>query len=233
MIHNLIMLLIVSSFGALIVFLSTYLIIKIISPTKPTAIPIKNFNSPAYINYKILEKDEEYPENLSTYSSSQSHNDYFSLMSKIFRGMQNQRFNESLQHCLNSLTYIPPFLKDNLDENGELLIGTIPAIKHGLKIASFLRNEDALNKIIDFVNNAPELRDLEYLTIKAKEDFVLTNLILLAVKENPGIKQKDLKKITGYDGRTIANLNQWLNRAKLIEIKRVNEDLLLYLPRKD
>jgi hypothetical protein len=233
MIYTLIILFIFSSFVALIVFLSTYLIIKIISLTKPAAIPIKNFNSSAYINYESLEKDEGYAENLPTYGANTNHNDYFALMNKIFRSMQNQRFNESLQHCLNSLPYIPPFLKDSLDENGDLLVGNIPAIKHGLKISSFLRNEEAMNQIIHFVNNTPELRDLEYLTIKAQEDFVLTNLILLAVKKSPRIKQKDLKKITGYDGRTIANLNQWLNRAKLIEIKRVNEDLLLYLPRKE
>lgn len=139
---------------------------------------------------------------------------YFELFGQLQSALSQRNYGRAAQLARESLRELPALVRETKSEYGAFDIASIPALQHGGTAMALQGDLDGLREMRDVVESIPELRHWMP-TVKAhEEDMQLFNAVLEVVAENPGSLQTGVKGLVNVeDGRRVANLISWLEKA--------------------
>jgi len=142
---------------------------------------------------------------------------YFDLLEQI----KNLNFKDSknlLPLCEKSWPLIPDLIADTIKEYGAFDIAEIPAIERPLPYLACRNDVEKLNFLSDLVNRYSELEPWREMVSRALNMIEVKNEIFSYIKQNPNVKQKDLKKVfPKIDYDLISELLYAADHLELIE----------------
>jgi len=109
---------------------------------------------------------------------------------------------------------ISAFVRNTKQEYGTFDISTIPALEQGGTMLALEGDDQGLRAMRRIVISNPELNPWNSFINRHEQDMHLFKAILEAVEKNPQCLQTGVKKLVGTeDGRRVANLISWLEKA--------------------
>jgi hypothetical protein len=140
--------------------------------------------------------------------------EYFVIMSKLQEAISMRNYANAAMLARENMRQISKFVSNTKREFGSFNISSIPALEEGGTMLALTGDGDGLKEMRQIVSSIPELGPWVSIINQHEEDMQLFVAILKAVEENPLCLQTDIKKIIEKgDGRRIANLIQWLEKA--------------------
>ena len=158
------------------------------------------------------------------YSSSE----YFATLGKLQEAISKRDYEHAAQFARENVHQILAFVRSTQQEYGSFDISSIPALEQGGTMLALAGDDLGLKEMREIVSSIPELESWSSLVDQHEEDMRLFVAILKAVEKNPGCLQTNVKKLVGTeDGRRVANLISWLEKAgRLNRTKKGRSHLL-------
>jgi len=173
-------------------------------------------------------------EQLLTSESHSNTDKYFEILAKLQEAISKREYKAAASLTIKSLNQIPALIKSEKQKYGSFDITSIPALEHGGTILALLGMKNELIKMKDLVYSTPALEPWRTTINKHLEDISFFTHILEVIAENPNCQQTDVKKLIGYnDGRRVANLLSWLDKAGKIVRTKKGKTYTLTLPDKN
>jgi hypothetical protein len=153
-------------------------------------------------NARDNRRDEYEP---SSYHSNPTVDRYFELLNIITTAKADHDYPRAIRAARDSFPLLAEVARDmRYGEDGEISIGSIPAIETGGAMMAVMGDRDAIAEMRAAVTAIPDLADWLPAVSGAEEDADLSEQILAAVAATPGLQQNKLKKVTGAtDGRRV------------------------------
>lgn len=139
---------------------------------------------------------------------------YFETLGMLEQAISKRDYKGAARLTRENIRQVPEFVRSTRREFGRFDIPSIPALQHGGTMLALLGDADGLREMREVVSSVPELRSWISAVDQHDEDMHLFAAILRAVAEKPGCLQTDVKALLGVvDGRRVANLISWLEKA--------------------
>ena len=155
---------------------------------------------------------------------------YFDLLGQFGRSISDRDYNRAAQLARNSIELIPGMVSDWRKEMGGPPPPSIPVLEKGGTMLALEGDSVGLAEMERLVTQIPDLANRLPTILSHQEDLALFAKIESAVKEEPGLVQKDLKSVLDeMDGHRIARLVGWLEKANRIERRKHGKTYRLYM----
>jgi len=136
-------------------------------------------------------------------------------MGKLKDAISKRDYRRAARLARENIQQIPTFVRSTQHEYGSFNISSVFALEHGGTMLALAGDDKGLKEMREIVRSIPELKSWSSSVDRHEEDMRLFAAILDAVAKNPGCLQIDVKKLVGTeDGRRIANLISWLEKAE-------------------
>ncbi len=170
-------------------------------------------------NSNITKYDEE-SEGLFIAGSNTDVDQYFEILNNFQEAISNRNFDLAAKLTVKSLNKIPSFIKDQLEDGLHINL-SIPTLERGGTILALLGMEAELAKMKDLAHSINELERWIPIVENHLEDLNLYSRIVKVIDEKENCQQTEIKKLVGEnDGRKVANLISWLEKAgKIVRVK--------------
>ena len=142
---------------------------------------------------------------------------YFDTMSRMQAAIARREFGAAAVLVRENITYIPDWVKENLQQYGSFDISSIPSLQQGGKVLALVADKEGLASMRAIVDSTPELEAWGENVRQHQHDLQLFMAIQEAVTSHPNCLQTDVKGLVGEkDGRRVANLISYLEKAEKI-----------------
>jgi hypothetical protein len=156
--------------------------------------------------------------------------EYFATLSKLQEAISKRNCDDAARLARKNVRQIPNFVRSTQQEYGSFDISSIPALEEGGTMLALAGDDNGLKEMRQIVSSIPELAPWISFVNRHEEDTRLFASILKAVDKNPGCLQTDLKKIVEIeDGRRIANLTWWLEKAGRLNRAKKGQSYVLMI----
>jgi hypothetical protein len=155
---------------------------------------------------------------------------YFSLHERIQSAHKARDYREVAKLARQTYDLLPMFVADWKREYGRWDIQTSLAVHTGGTVLAVLQDEDGIQQLQRTLSSVDDLRPWQPVGDAAVADLALVARIMAAVGANAGVRQIDLRKGLGdADGRRVAVLTSWLEKAGRLRRVRSGKDYELFL----
>jgi hypothetical protein len=156
---------------------------------------------------------------------------YFDTLFKFYDAKSSNNFELAGDLAFKNINQVSGFVEEELFNNKIFRVTSIPSLEHGGTILALLNRKEDLLKAKEIVYSKNELKPWRTKIDEHIENCDLNIKILSVIKNNPGCLQIDMKKLIGLDdGRRIANLILWLEKAGKILRTKTNKTYSLNIP---
>ena len=156
---------------------------------------------------------------------------YFDLHAKIEAAQRVRDYRAAIAHARKTYSLLPAFVEAWKREYGRFDINTSVAVHTGSTLMAVMSDRQGIEELRLMLAKIPELRKWMDTADSARTDLDTVEAILECVTHTPGVMQRDLKdSIPNKDGRRIATLADWLEKAGRLKRQRQNQTYRLYVP---
>lgn len=157
--------------------------------------------------------------------------EYFDLHAKIQTAQRVRDYPATIAHARRTYSLLPAFVEAWKREYGRFDINSSVAVHTGSTLMAVMSDGRGVEELRLMLTQIPELRKWMDAAESAKTDLDTVETILECVNHNPGVLQRDLKNhISNKDGRRIATLVEWLEKAGRIKRERQGQTHRLSAP---
>jgi hypothetical protein len=143
--------------------------------------------------------------------------EYFSTMAKLQEAVSKRNYELAARLTRENIRQVSVFVRSTQLDYGSFDIRSIPGLEQGGTMLALVGDDQGLKEMQDLVRSLPELEPWHSTVRQHEEDRNLFAAILIAIEKNPGCLQTDVKELIGAeDGRRVANLISWLEKAEKI-----------------
>lgn len=154
-------------------------------------------------------------------SSRGSTEGYFVTLGQLQQAISKRDYGNAARLARENMRELPELVRSTKREYGSFDIPSVPALQQGGTMLALAGDAEGLKEMREIVSSIPELEPWISSVHQHEEDMRLFAAILQAVTEKPGCLQSDMKNLIGVkDGRRVANLISWLEKAGRISRKR-------------
>ena len=149
---------------------------------------------------------------------------YFDTVSRMQVAISRRDFDAAAVLVRENITYIPEWVKGNLQQYGSFDISSIPSLQQGGKVLALVADKEGLSRMRTIVDSTPELEAWCEDVRQHQDDLQLFMAIQEAVTSHPNCLQTDVKGLVGEkNGRRVANLISYLEKAgKIVRTRYKN-----------
>ena len=146
---------------------------------------------------------------------------YFAALGDMEQAISRRDFVAAAAAVRRSLDLIPTFVQSMGRLTGQFRVPSIPALERGGTVLALAGDRTGLAAMLRLVRSVP-LLDHRISSVESHlADLDTLEAIVAAVLANPGFAQTSIKTLIGApDGRRVANLIAWLEKAGRIQRKR-------------
>lgn len=156
--------------------------------------------------------------------------EYYKLLGLLQESLAKRDFQNAAEIALRSLDLIPSLVRESKREYGSFDLSSIPALERGGTALALQGDLDGLQRMLQAVQSSQELREWKPVLEGHIEDLTTFTSILEAIEENPGCRQQEVKKLINVgDGRRVASLISWLEKAGKISCRKRGKEKLLFI----
>jgi hypothetical protein len=135
-------------------------------------------------------------------------------LGKLQEAISKRDYERAARLVLENMRQIAALVRSTQREYGSFDISSVPALQQGGTMLALIGDDEGLREMREIVRSIPELEAWCSAVDQHVEDRGLFAAILTAVEKNPGCLQTEVKELIGAeDGRRIANLISWLEKA--------------------
>lgn len=155
---------------------------------------------------------------------------YFSLHERIQSAHKARDYREVARLARQTFDLLPTFVSAWKTEYGRWDIQTSLAVHTGGTVLAVLQDEEGIQQLQRTLAAVDDLKPWHVVGDAAAADLVLVSRILGVVAAAPGLRQGDLRKqLPGADGRRVAALASWLEKAGRLRRIRKGKDYELVI----
>lgn len=154
---------------------------------------------------------------------------YFATMGDMLEAIAQRRFDVAAPLVRRNVEELPAFVERTVRESGSFDITSLPSVHRGGVVLAVRGDEAGLARMLAVVSSVPRLHPWRDEVLRHRESADLCRRIRKAVSENPGCLQPGVKQLIGIrDGRRVANLLSWLEKAGEITRRRSGKSWRVY-----
>jgi len=163
---------------------------------------------------------------------------YFELMEKMNAAIKGRQYQDAKELVHESLRILPMFCAAWQQEDRKLLnpgeelepFGlTVPALLQGGTVLALMGDRPGLELMANVIANTAELASYEGTAKEHMADMELFGRIEKCVADEPGVLQREMKgRVSAQDGRRVATLIGYLEKAERIRREREGKTYRLY-----
>ena len=155
---------------------------------------------------------------------------YFETMGRMLEAISNRDYATAATLARENLDELPALVRSTKREYGSFDLQGIPGLEQGGTMLALAGDREALTKMMRVVGSLPELSPWKEEPERHLENLDLFAKISSVIAENPGCLQSSFKELVGVaDGRRVANLISWLEKAGRIRRVRQGSTYELYM----
>lgn len=150
---------------------------------------------------------------------------YFALHEQIQSAHKARDYRQVARLARHTYDLLPMFVAACKREYGQWDIQSSLAVHTGGTVLAVLQDEEGVRLLQRTLESVDELKSWRPVGEAAAADLRLVSRILAVVTTAPGVRQSDLRKqLPDADGRRIAVLTSWLEKAGRIRQVRSGKD---------
>ena len=139
---------------------------------------------------------------------------YFTTLGQLQEAVTKREYERAAGLARENMRQVSGFVQSTEREYGSFDISSIPALEQGGTMLALLGDTEGLKEMREIVGSLPALGSWRSVVDQHEKDRSWFAAILAAIEANPGCLQSDIKDLIGAeDGRRIANLLAWLEKA--------------------
>ncbi len=159
-------------------------------------------------------QDRPFREQSSIPSRDTGEGPYFNTLMSLQEAISNRQYGRAAQLTLENLRQIPGMVSASSRSYGSFDIQSMPALEQGGTMLALAGNSVGLEEMRGLIASVNELTPWADAVDRHEQDLRMFTDIVKAVEENPGCLQTGMKALIGADdGRRVANLLSWLEKA--------------------
>lgn len=147
---------------------------------------------------------------------------YFETMGKLQEAISKRNYEKAARFTRENIRQISAFVRNTKQEYGTFDISSIPALEQGGTMLALEGDDKGLKEMRRIIMSIAVLKPWNSFIDRHEDDMRLFKAILETVEKNPQCLQTNVKKLVGTeDGRRVANLISWLEKAgRIIRTKK-------------
>lgn len=155
---------------------------------------------------------------------------YFDTMGRMLEAVSNRDYATAATLARKNLNELPALVRSTKREYGSFDLQGIPGLDQGGIMLALAEDRDALAQMKRIVDSVPELAPWRDEPERHLKNLDLFGKISTAIASRPGCMQNSIKELVGFDdGRRIANLISWLEKAGRVRRVRQGATYALYM----
>ena len=159
---------------------------------------------------------------LSTSAAKSSFDRYYELHDKIETAAKAWDLNQMARFAKDTTPLFNALVLETKRQYGSFDLSTSVAVHKGGHAMAALGDISGLEEMHRALSSIPELQPWAASITERLEDATLGQKVIESLKQQPGLRQTQLKAVLGVDdGRRISNLCYWMNKAGRIQRKKV------------
>lgn len=139
---------------------------------------------------------------------------YFTTLGQLQEAVTKREYERAVGLARENMRQVSGLVQSTEREYGSFDISSIPALEQGGTMLALFGDTEGLEEMREIVGSLPALESWRSVVDQHEKDRSWFAAILAAIEANPGCLQSDIKDLIGAeDGRRIANLLAWLEKA--------------------
>lgn len=156
---------------------------------------------------------------------------YFSTMHAMQEAISAQNYARGAALAKENVSLIPSFVQSTMREHKRFDIRSIPGLEAGGTMLALAGDHSGIEEMKRVTQSLPQLSPWTSAIDEHLHDMALFEAIEGAIRENPGCLQPSVKKLVGVtDGRRVATLIAWLEKADRVTRRKKGSTYELFLP---
>jgi hypothetical protein len=190
-----------------------------------TTRPAPTGGSPAPVTVKASMEDRP------QIGDERASNDYFTAMGQLQEAVSSREYLRAASVARRHLRQVPGFVRTWKREYGSFPVASIPVLEVGGTMLALAGDDEGLAEMRSLVASQPELEPWRSEVEQHIEDRRLFAAMIAAIEKNPGRLQPEIKTlIDADDGRRVATLISWLEKAGRLVREKKGKTYALWLP---
>lgn len=154
---------------------------------------------------------------------------YFGTMALMLEAIARRDFSTAADLARRNIDEIPDMVRSSVRDYGSFDLQGVPGLEQGGTMLALAGDRESLLKAKLVIGRIPELGPWQAEPERHLENLELFTRIESAISSTPGCLQTEVKALAGEsDGRRVANLISWLEKAGRIRRVRSGKTFQLY-----